>query len=286
MRTIIISILIAIILSSCTSVKHENEELKMKVDSLNNLSNLKDSAMNYFLKSMDEIDYNLQIIKEKENLITISSQNVNGELNQSQKDRINEDILMIYDLLQQNKEKLANMNHKFNQANIKIKEFKKTIEKLTKQLEKKDQEILSLRDDLIEMNIQIEIMTTQAEQLTAENENKDDIIDQKVNELNAAYYVFGSEKELKENNIITKEGGFIGLGKIEKLKDNFNKEYFTQIDITKTNSIQIFTKKAKIITSHPTESFKFFGEEKVDSLVINNPEEFWKVSKYLVIVID
>ena len=118
MRTILISALIAIILSSCTSVKHENEELKMKVDSLNNLSNLKDSAMNYFLKSMDEIDYNLQIIKEKENLITISSQNVNGELNQSQKDRINEDILMIYDLLQQNKEKLANMNHKFNQADI------------------------------------------------------------------------------------------------------------------------------------------------------------------------
>ena len=46
-----------------------------------------------------------------------------------------------------------------------------------------------------------------------------------------------SVKELKENNVITKEGGIIGLGKTTKLSSDFNKEYFTKINIEKTTSI-------------------------------------------------
>jgi hypothetical protein len=87
--------------------------------------------------------------------------------------------------------------------------------------------------------------------------------------------------------VLTKEGGFIGMGKAEKLKADFNKTYFTQVDVSETTSIPLACKKAKLITVHPTESYKFDGPEgKIEKLIITNTEEFWSTSKYLVIVVD
>jgi hypothetical protein len=82
------------------------------------------------------------------------------------------------------------------------------------------------------------------------------------------------------------EGGFVGIGRNKKVKEDFNQEYFTRVDITKLKSIPVLRKKADIITTHPSQSYKIFGEKSVDSIVISNQKEFWSASKYLVIVID
>ncbi|HNV95212.1 MAG TPA: hypothetical protein PKG63_01960, partial [Bacteroidales bacterium] len=120
-----------------------------------------------------------------------------------------------------------------------------------------------------------------------ENAKKMDVIAQKTEELNTAFYVIGSKKELMENKIITKEGGFVGIGKIEKLREDFNKDYFTKIDITSLNEISINASKAKIITSHPNGSYKIeMNGKKVDKITIIDKKTFWSVSKYLVIVIE
>ena len=108
----------------------------------------------------------------------------------------------------------------------------------------------------------------------------------KTEKLNTAYYAFGTKKELIEKGVISKEGGFIGIGKTSKVKDDFNKEYFTKIDITNTNSINIGAKKAKILSTHPTSSYKLIGEKMVEKIEITNAEEFWSSSKYLVVIIE
>ena len=89
-----------------------------------------------------------------------------------------------------------------------------------------------------------------------------------------------------EKNVISKEGGFIGLGKTTKVKDDFNKDYFTKINIESTTTINIGAKRAKILSSHPHDSYKLVGEKPVEKIEITNAEEFWSASKYLVIVID
>jgi hypothetical protein len=104
--------------------------------------------------------------------------------------------------------------------------------------------------------------------------------------MNSVYYAFGTSKELKEKNVITKEGGFIGMGKSTKLKDDFNKEYFTKVNASQTTSIDIRAKKAKIITSHPSSSYKLIGEKSVEKIEITNTEDFWSNSKYLVIITE
>jgi len=105
--------------------------------------------------------------------------------------------------------------------------------------------------------------------------------------MNKAWYAFGTSKELITQGVLTKEGGFIGIGKAAKLKDDFNKSYFTQLDITETNSIPLASKKAKLITTHSSNSYKLEGlKGKIEKLNITNPEEFWATSKYLVIVVE
>ncbi|MCK4662862.1 MAG: hypothetical protein KAT68_08360 [Bacteroidales bacterium] len=265
-------------------VKIEAEQLKIKNDSLIELANQKDDAINEFIESLNEIEQNLQTIKEKESIISV---NTNKEgLDKNIKDQITEDIQTIYELMQKNRNAVASINKRLKKANVKIFELEKLVERLTSQLEEKDLEIKKLSNKLIDMNIEIENLITYAENIKLESEEKSSIIDEKTNKLNTAFYVFGTEKELKKNNVITKEGGFIGLGKMEKLMENFNEEYFTQIDITQTNIIRIFSKKAKIITTHPASSYKLYGENKIDSLEIIDTGEFWKASKYLVIIVN
>ena len=95
-----------------------------------------------------------------------------------------------------------------------------------------------------------------------------------------------ASKELEKQQVVTKDGGFIGLGKIEKLKDDFNRDYFEKIDIRKVKRLKLFCAKAKLITTHPANSYKIYGQNRVDSLVITNPNQFWSVSKYLVVVVE
>jgi TolA-binding protein len=166
-------------------------------------------------------------------------------------------------------------------------ELEKMIENLQKQVEVNEQEIASLKDQLEKMNIKVEILTSNIDSLTNENTNKENVISAKTEELNTAWYVYGTKKELAEYKVITKEGGFIGIGRMEKLMDGFNKDYFTKVDITKLSSIPLNCKKAHLVTSHPSSSFKFEGnDKKVEKLIITNAADFWSASKYLVIVVE
>ena len=112
--------------------------------------------------------------------------------------------------------------------------------------------------------------------------------DLKTEKLNTAYYAIGTAKELIKQNVLTKDGGFIGLGKSTKLKANFNTAYFTKVDVTTLKEITIGSKKAKVISTNPADSYSFEGEQgkKITNLLINDPAAFWATDRYLVIVTE
>jgi seryl-tRNA synthetase len=194
---------------------------------------------------------------------------------------------LIYDLMQKNKETIAQLKRKLKKSDARLIELEKMINTLQKQMEEKELEITDLKSKLEQMNIKVTILTTSVDSLKTENANTENVIANKTEELNTAWYVYGTRKELEEHQVITKEGGFIGIGRIEKLKDSFNKDYFTKVDITKLTSIPLNVKKAHLVTRHPSSSYKFEGsEKKVDKLNITNPTDFWSTSKYLVIVVE
>ena len=263
---------------------NENEANPVE-DSLKNVTqNLsgqvvaKDSAIFGFIRAFNEIQDNLDVIKDKEKLLTTSSQS--GELDQDQKEKIISDIQAIYDLMVKNKQKLGSMNKKLKKANLKIAEFQEMIERLNNQIAEKDGEISELKAQLEKLNVELS-------EVTMNYEAAQEMLEEKTGKLNKAFYAFGTSKQLIKQGVLTKEVGFIGRGKAEKLKDNFNKSYFTSIDVTETTSIPLACKKAKLVTTHPSDSYKFDGADgKVEKLVITNPEEFWSASKYMVIVVE
>lgn len=275
---------ITAVLFSCSNPETENntnpefQKLSEENQKLKEETAKKEEEINSFIESFNEIQKNLDEIKEREKLVAVNTSD--PELQNSKKQEIADDINLINELLVKNKEKISALNKKLKKANLKIEELEKMIERLTKQLEDKDTEIASLKETLEKANAAYK-------DLFVEYNARLDEIENQTNKMNTAFYAYGSSKELKEKGVLTKEGGFIGIGKAEKLKDDFNKEYFTQIDIMEVKSIVLACKKAKLITSHPTSSYKFEGPEgKVEKLVITNPENFWGTSKYLVIVTE
>ena len=272
--------------SSCNTHEEELKALQLSKDSLLTQLNGRDSTIDTFFESFNEIQDNLAAIKEKENIINM---NASGDVESTpeMKDQIQNDIQSIYDLLQENKNKINKLQKRLKSSNIKIKALKETIDNLMQQIQMKDAEIGDLKKKLEDMNIQINVLETNVDSLQGENVAKDETITQKENELNTAYYVLGTEKELKANGVITKEGGFIGLGKIAKLRSDFNKDYFTEIDIRTTKEIPLICKKARILTTHPSGSYELVTkDDRVEKIVIKDEKEFWKASKYLVIVTE
>jgi DNA repair exonuclease SbcCD ATPase subunit len=271
---------------ACNTDELENKIAELEANNSESATQLqeKEELIVDYLESMNEIEDNLSKIKEQENIITVRFDNGNVELNNSAKDQILDDINLINNLLQENKDKMANLNFRLQklkkESNIKITELEKMVENLANRIQEKDAEIGELQTQLAEANKQLKV-------LFEEYNNRLEEIGDQEDKLNTAYYCYGSSKELQEQGIVTKKGGFIGIGKTSKLSEDFNKEYFTQVDISMTNEIELMSKSAKIITNHPTESYSLEGaDDTAEKLIILDAESFWSSSKYLVIIVE
>lgn len=284
-KTLVAAVLLSVSSLNFTSCGGDKEkEVNPLADSLKGINselggklNEKEAAIQEFIGAFNEIQENLNEIKSKEKIVTNAS--TAGDV-KSKEGQIKEDIQAIYDLMQKNKSRIGSLSKKLKDSNLKLEGLEKMIENLQNSLNLKDSEIAELKTKIESLNIELTNLNTNYQNVEAESA-------QKTEELNTAYYAIGTSKELKEKNVISREGGFIGLGKITKVKEDFNKEYFTKVNIEQTSVINIGAKKAKIVTSHPKSSYKTVGTEKnVEKIEITNAKEFWSASKYLVVIIE
>lgn len=284
LTVIVTAVLMSIGSLTFTSCKNDEQKaLNPLADSLaavnGNLSgklNEKEAALQEFIASFNEIQENLNAIKDKEKIVTDQTK---GSDVKSKQGQIKEDIQSIYDLMAKNKNRINSLTKKLKDSNLKLEGLEKMIENLQNTINQKDTEIADLKTRIEGMNIELTNLNTNYQAVEQESAGKTEII-------NTAFYAIGTTKELKEKKVISREGGFIGLGKTTTVSSDFNKDYFTKVNIEQVLSINIGAKKAKVITTHPKGSYKLVGEKPVEKLEITNPKEFWSASKYLVIVID
>ena len=162
----------------------------------------------------------------------------------------------------------------------KLTELQKGIAEMERTINDKDSEIVSIKEQLTSTNSSLASMIQMYQ-------DKEQQANMQLNELNAGWYCVGTGKELRDNNVLTKEGGVIGIGGVNKLNTaDLNKSYFKKIDITKTTVIPVDAKKAKVVTSHPAGSYELVGTDRVENLTIKDTVRFWSLSKYLVIEAD
>lgn len=292
MKNIVITVLGLSMLVGCHNYKKDAKQLKISSDSLIIESAYKDSSIIDFLNDFNEIQANLDSIKKFEKLVTVES-NRGIELSSTQKKKILDDIALLNELLQKNKELTATLQKKLNQANFKagkleamISEFKLMVGNLEKQVHEKDVEILNLNEKVSKLNVDISSLNQKIGELAIESQRKSETIESQTSLLNKAFFAFGSVKELKDNGVIKKSGGLLGIGRTPALMKDFNRDYFTEIDIRKFKFLPLLVKKAKIVSVHPASSYHITGEKKADTLFIDDRAEFWKTSKYLIIITD
>ncbi len=250
----------------------------------------KDQSLAEFVASFADIEKNLAEIRERELNISLNNSDVNAS--EDAHKRAAEDIKMINELMSENKRTIEELNTKIAGSAGKNSQLRKALEKvkkdLTAQIEERDVQITELKAGLESKDFTIQELNANLDTLTLANNDQQITIGDQTDKLQTAYYTTGTSKELVASNILAKDGGFLGLGKTEKLKDDFNPENFSRIDITSTQTIPISGKKAELVTNHPSDSYILEGdqEENLERLVILDPARFWNSSKYLVVVLD
>ena len=283
MKKYLLLLLVPMFLACGREAKQKADALQSKTDSLMSQTMQKDEAINEFIRSINDIQGTLDTIKQKENIINLTTDR-GGELKLSAKDQIKNDIQTIYGLMQKNKQTIAALSKKLKNSTMKVDELNKMVEHLNKDIASKAAEIEDLRNKLSKLNASFEMANLKIDTLSrtvkdqgSKISNQSQTIAEQDAALNTAYYVMGTNKELKKSGII----------KSGEILSDFNKDLFTKIDIRKVTEISILSKKAKILSSHPTSAYKFTGDKKViQALQILDYKSFWSNSKYLVIVVD
>lgn len=262
---------------SSSGESEEMARLKSEMRLLEDQLTAKDSTLNETIMLFNEIEQNLAMINLKEDEIRFRSTDV--ELEEDGKQWILQEIQNINYLREANTKKVGELNKALKDKNLQITELQSMITNLMDKIQVQEEEIEMLRVELADLDREyVELLEEYQEQtqLTAET----------IKELNKGFYAYGSVEELEANGVIVREGGFIGMGKKTNLKDDFNEDYFTQIDITRTKSLNVTGKKVTFVTDHPSSAFdmKTTGQNHV--IKINDAKSFWKVSKYLVIIVE
>ena len=281
-------LLLPLFFIGCESATENNEVIRLNEEKQALIDDLgrKDSIIYVIVQSFNDIEDNLATIKQKQGVISINTSG-DAETEISRRERIIEDMQMINEIMEENRKKVRDFTWKINSlvkeqksANTKLADFQKMIDRLTAMVEAKDVEIATLKSDLLTMNMSLD-------SLALAYDIQGIVVEEQALSLNTGFFCYGTFKELEEKGVITKKGGFIGIGKTEQLKQDFNTDYFTQIDITETQSIDLFSKKANVLTSHPSDSYELEGDEdSIEKLIIIDPIKFWSASKYLVIIVE
>lgn len=271
----------ALLVTGCKDGKNSPESTNVHLaDSLNEVIAQRDSEINDMMGTFNEVQEGLRQISEAEGRVALAK---NGE-GTSSKQKMKEDIQFIAAQMKKNKELIAKLQKKLEGSSLNATQLKKTIEGLQAQLVEKEKQLQALREELdkkdihiMELDESVNNLNTNVSNLKNESQKKTETINAQDKQLNTAWYVFGTKKELKGQRIL--ENGRVMNG-------NFNKNYFTKIDIRNTTEIKLYSKSAKLMTAHPSSSYTLVRDaNKQYTLRITNPHIFWSTSKYLVVLV-
>lgn len=290
MKKLLVCTLAVIALAACVS-RGDADRMQSQIDSLQQTVRAKEALIDDVFATIGTISDNLEQIKRREGILALPEQEF---ADSSALSRLNEEVEAIDRLMAENRARIAELEQKAEQlrkANMKIKGLNKLIAELNGQIEARDAEIDSLRRNVEEMGVRIAELNEEVEArgalvetLFEERDQLVATIDAKTIEMNTAYYIMASQKELIADQVLVKKGF---IGRTLRVNDSPNLALFTPVDMRVFKTVPIGRKGVTVVTSHPEGSYWLVESEtrknEVESLVILDAEKFWSLSKILVI---
>jgi len=282
MKKLFILPLCILALTACDFGRQAEERAQRERDSLMQIISERDTELNDIMGSVNEVQEGFRLINEAEGRITVANSGPEGA---SSREVIRDNMAFIQQTMSENRNRIAQLQERLRNSNVNVSKLTKVIENLKAQLEEQNTRVQELTAQLAERDIviaaqgeQIDTLSQNVQQLAEDNAQKEATIAAQDKDLNKAWFVFGTKAELKEQKILQK-------GDVLRSQD-FNRDYFTQIDIRIDKEIKLYSKNAELLTSHPAGSYQLVRDEhKQYSLHITDPQKFWSTSKYLVILV-
>ncbi len=277
----ILTVAIVLIFTGCGGNKVQEDSRDVVYDSLQQIISQKNAELNDIMGTFNDIQEGFREINMAQGRV-----NLNGIASEKMsKEDIMENISFIQRTMQLNRERIARLQQQLKSSSLNADKLSATIEGLTLQLNEKQKQIDQLEAQLKDKDLVIEKqgkeitrLNDNVGQLTASDAAKAEALQKQDKEMHTAWYVFGTKKELKSQGILKSSD-------VLKSSD-FNKNYFTRIDIRVVKSIKLYSKNVELLTSHPSDSYSLERDaQKQYILYINNPDAFWSVSRYLVMLV-
>ncbi len=274
-------LLLAVLLAACGEDKTKPQPINTTAeDSLRKVIEQRENEVNDMFATLNEIQEGFRLISEAEGRVALADNSEGGDPTE----RMKRDIRFIQHRMEENKKLIAKLQQQQRESSFRSDELKRTIENIQAQLVEKDKELNRLRTQLAEKDVHINELdnviadlNTSVENLTEESKQKTQTIAQQEKQMHQAWYVFGTKKELRTQNILTREG---------VLRQNYNKGYFTQIDTRVDREIKLYSKYAKLLTNHPAGSYSLQKDANGQYVFrVVNAQQFWQTSRYLVILV-
>jgi len=274
---------------SCVENSSKYKALVAQRDSLELVKQTLDSSYNQTLGIVNDIESGFAEITQTQKDMKV---NLKGAETKSanKKEQIAAQMATIKQGIEQNKAKIAELRKLASKKGKENTQLIETIKHLQAEMDEKTAQIQSLQAELEQKNIKITELSTTVSVQSKNIADQQNVMEQQKStiktqdtDLNSVWYCVAPSKKLKDAKILTNTGLFQSK---KVLAVDFDKSAFTQVDLRNVTSIPTNSKKAKVISSHPVDSYKLTtGDDKNITIEITNPSKFWSVSKYLVVQI-
>lgn len=283
---LVLGIFVIATLVGCNNKAEQKAREQKLQDSFASLMMAKDSEMEKLFQELNEVDAALTEITSTYAGVSKAA-NTTGEISKDTKANINSKIAEIKDILEQNKRKVANVSSQLKKTKNQNTQLQSFVTNLETRIKEQEEQIQALNKELAAKNQEIQTLNKNLSEQKNINKQKDAQILKIEDEKFTAYFAVGTKTELLAKNLIDRKGGFLWIGRSSVVANNANFENLTKIDIRNTQEIPLTGAKIKLVSPHPTDSYSLEGDpKKPTSIRITNPEQFWKSTRCMVIMVD
>jgi putative lipoprotein len=279
MKKVMMAFSAALVLFSCGENTNAYKELQAKLDSVTRINDSYEADLAETDSLVANVLTNFQDISTAEKMIDV---NPRGEMSQTQKERIKNNVTLINDKLRASTEALDALTQKLAAGGTENKRLRHTIAALKKDLEVQRQRIIALTEELQRKDLAIgaldSIVTTLGQDVERLNETtakQASTLATQDKEMHTVRYCVGTKSDLKDFKLL--QGGRL-------VTDGADLSYFTTADQRKLSQIPLYSRDAKILTTHPASSYVLIADgDKNLTLNIKDHKAFWSASRMLVI---
>lgn len=256
------------------------------IEKYNRLAVSEDPVSSSYHSTLYTINQDLAFISSKSGTVSLGKESP-MESGITLKEHISRNIMIINALVDANKRQIADLSSevkKYKKGNL---ELSAALRENRRKIQDYEMQLESLREELMVKDFTEDELNMIIDDLIAESELLRIQAEKYKNDLSTGYYVCQDRKELKKQGLLVDKGGVFGLGQTTVLNaEAANERNFTPINIHEVRDIAIHGEKPELVTNHPEGTYEFQKKNNmVTYLHIENPEKFWRSSKYMVVAV-